>query len=393
MAARGRKKPEPVPVQEEVKPPEKPVIPPGLYARAVYLFPYKNQAFVQTLQSTLESLNRRSLQIEAEGRRALAARILSPQEEANPTLDIITGFEIIDTNVRMYVFEGLFTGLMREFTDMVPKTEHNQDMCKTLINTELKFDERLYVKFGPDFRRIRLREPLEQILLNPDVYIRSKVSEQLLNTLERLMDIRRSDRLKHIKEFNLCPSLEDLLLLERKYGEALTEEDITGVPKKPKVTVVANAEGENETAPAKTRSKSEEKQQNQREKMIIKAELDQENPGFEALLQARAVIPPTNFKAVNKKKVALLSQQTAETRPKDYIQPDLPQGDVYIYSGQRLNFTEHLKSQVLQDMQHRTDTHFTASKDYLSLAWPKMEPDDLMLAERKKFSGTRLRYK
>ena len=392
MAARGRKKVEPVQVVEEVKEPEKPKIPPGLYGRAVYLFPYKDQSFVAQLQSAIESLNRRSLQIEAEGRRALAARLLSPQEEADPMLNIITGFEIIDTNVRLYVLEGQFAGLLRELTEMVPKTEHNEDMRKSLINTELKFDERLYIKFGPDFRRIRLREPLEQILLNPDVYIRSKVSEQLLNTLERLMDIRRADRLKHIKEFNLCPSLEDLLLLERKYGEALTEEDITGLPKKPKVTVAAAAEQEGPKSPVKGRSQSEEKMQT-REKMVLKAELDQENPGFEALLQARAVIPPTNFKATNRKKVTALSQQTAATRPKDYIQPDLPQGEVYIYSGQRLNFTEHLKTQVLKDMQGKADSHYTASKDYLSLAWPKTDAEELMLAERKKFSGTRLRYK
>jgi len=381
-----------VAVVEEVKVVEKPKVPPGLYGRAVYLFPYKDQAFVQKLQSAIESLNRRSLQIEAEGRRALAARLLTPQEEADPMLNIITGFEIIDTNVRLFVLEGLFGGLLRELTEMVPKTEHNADMCKSLVNTELKFDERLYIKFGSDFRRIRLREPLEQILLNPDVYIRSKVSEQLLNTLEHLMDIRRADRLKHLKEFNLCPSLEDLLLLERKYGEALTDEDITGLPKKPKVTIAAAENPEGPSSPGKGRSQSEEKLQT-REKMVLKAELDQENPGFEALLQARAVIPPTNFKSVNRKKVSVLSQQTASIRPKDYLQPDLPQGEVYIYSGQRLNFTEHLKTQVLKDMQGKADSHYTASKDFLSLAWPKTDDEQLMLAERKKFSGTRLRYK
>lgn len=42
------------------------------------------------------------------------------------------------------------------------------------------------------------------------------------------MEIRRADRLKHVKEFNLCPTASQLYLLERKYGDALTNEDLYG---------------------------------------------------------------------------------------------------------------------------------------------------------------------
>ncbi len=94
--------------------------------------------------------------------------------------------------------------------------------------------------------------------------------------------------------------------------------------------------------------------------MKLKAELDQENPGFEAIQQARLVIPPTNFKSVNKKKVYEQSLHTAATRPKDNMEIDMPKGDIYVYSGQRLNFTEHMKTEILKDMQGRKDAHYTA---------------------------------
>ena len=96
---------------------------------------------------------------------------------------------------------------------------------------------------------------------------------------------------------------------------------------------------------------------------------------------------------MNKKKVNEQSVKVAATRPKDDMEIDLPKGEVYIYSGQRLNFTEHMKGQILKDMEGRKDAHYSASKEFLSLAWPKIDPDELVLAERKKFSGTRLRYK
>jgi hypothetical protein len=47
--------------------------------------------------------------------------------------------------------------------------------------------------------------------------------------LNKIIEIRRAERLKHVKEFNLCPSASQLNLLERKYGDALTNEDLYGV--------------------------------------------------------------------------------------------------------------------------------------------------------------------
>jgi len=37
-----------------------------------------------------------------------------------------------------------------------------------------------------------------------------------------------------IRDFNLFPETDGILLLERKYGDSLNYEDLYGIPKKPK---------------------------------------------------------------------------------------------------------------------------------------------------------------
>jgi hypothetical protein len=42
-----------------------------------------------------------------------------------------------------------------------------------------------------------------------------------------------------IRDFNLFPETDGILLLERKYGDSLNHEDLYGIPKKPKKKKVA----------------------------------------------------------------------------------------------------------------------------------------------------------
>jgi len=74
-----------------------------------------------------------------------------------------------------------------------------------------------------------------------DIYLRSKVPEDMYDTLQRFAEIRKLDRASLIRDFNLYPSAENLLTLERKYGDSLTVYDLTG--QKPKKKKKVKAEG------------------------------------------------------------------------------------------------------------------------------------------------------
>jgi len=67
------------------------------------------------------------------------------------------------------------------------------------------------------------------LLLSPSIYIKSKVPEELSQTLVKLSDARKiPDSLLALDSLNLWPSADALLQLERKFSQPLSTEDITG---------------------------------------------------------------------------------------------------------------------------------------------------------------------
>ena len=83
-------------------------------------------------------------------------------------------------------------------------------------------------------KKIKLRDTITKIMGSPDVYLRSKVPEDIYDTLQKFAEIRKLDRMALVRDFNLFPMTERLLNLERKYGDSLLHEDLYGVPQKPK---------------------------------------------------------------------------------------------------------------------------------------------------------------
>ncbi|CAG9313544.1 unnamed protein product [Blepharisma stoltei] len=405
MAARRRqqqqhKQPSPPP-EPEIKEPEKPKIPPGLYRRIVIILPYHCPDHVQHIQQVQESLSCHRLGLEPISRSSLASRTLRPDEINDPYFDLITGFVIIDMDCRLYVLEGLGGGCIDKMAEELARTQANTDTLKYLMNSEVKFDERLYINFGPDLKRIKLRENLAKTLLNPDIYIKSKVSEELMDTLNKIMNIRRCDRLKFVRDFHLCPALENLNLLERKYGDALTDEDIYGLPPKRKVRMqeltqqMQNTTFENTintTGKSPNESKSRMKSP-KRTKTKLKAPLDMTNQQFEELMHKREEDGPKNFSQVNKEKIKEQSDVNGFNRPQEYIKMDKEDGEVFVYSGQKLNYTEQMKWKIAEQMVNDPKHFYAQSPEYLRLSWPIVDEEKEQAKEMEKFANTRLRYK
>jgi hypothetical protein len=62
----------------------------------------------------------------------------------------------------------------------------------------------------------------------PDIYLRSKVPEDMYDTLQKFAEMRKLDRASLVRDFNLFPVPINLLTLERKYGDSLNFEDLNG---------------------------------------------------------------------------------------------------------------------------------------------------------------------
>ena len=97
-----------------------------------------------------------------------------------------------------------------------------------LYNPNVKYKNRIYMDFNVSMKRIRMRDPLTKIMKSPDIYLRSKVSEEMYDTMQKFAEIRKLDRASLVRDFNLFPSTTNLLIFERKYGDALSFEDING---------------------------------------------------------------------------------------------------------------------------------------------------------------------
>lgn len=155
--------------------------------------PYKSKELVEKIQKAYYDINLDVCKIQEGGIRALSTKQLTEQEKADKTFDFLGGLEIIDNDFRMFIIEGLGAGSMKRLEELVPRSEPNTSKTKILKNSEVLFENRLYQEFNLDIKRIRLREKLSQILLKPNIYIRTKVPENIFKVLAQIQEIRNCE--------------------------------------------------------------------------------------------------------------------------------------------------------------------------------------------------------
>jgi hypothetical protein len=101
-----------------------------------------------------------------------------------------------------------------------------------LYNTEIKFKERAYMDFNFALKLIKLRSPLTQIVMGPDIYIRSKVPEKMFEIWIKFAEIRNLDRSNLVTNLDLYPDYSTLIVFERMYGDSISYYDQHGTNKK-----------------------------------------------------------------------------------------------------------------------------------------------------------------
>ena len=165
-----------------------------------------------------------------ENARYLNTKELSEEERADRNLEFLGGFEIMDSEFRMFIIEGI-GGLGRSMDQFYKANERqrpNDKKFKMLYNPDVRYKNRMYLDFNCAIKKIRLRDTLTKIMGASDVYLRSKVPEDMYDTLQKFAEIRKLDRASLVRDFNLFPITENLLTLERKYGDSLNFEDLHG---------------------------------------------------------------------------------------------------------------------------------------------------------------------
>ena len=105
----------------------------------------------------------------------------------------------------------------------------NSATAFTLMNTAITFPARLYNTFEMPTKLIKLRAPLPQLLLRPDVYEYLRVAEGCRDALLCLGCLLKSPTLRHAFKSAAFPQAGHLLQLEKKFGGVQLVVDREGV--------------------------------------------------------------------------------------------------------------------------------------------------------------------
>jgi len=162
---------------------------------------------------------------------------ITEAQAQDPTVDIVTGVQIIDSNLRIFILEGLKDGGILRMLKENPRITRNTKEFKMLYNPEITFTNRLYgEKYHVTIKKIKLRETLRCLILKVDTYLEPKY-QLTAWALMRLNEIAKAGRMKKLRDLVLFPEVKQLEHMYKKVGDALSVEDITGrkpVPKKKK---------------------------------------------------------------------------------------------------------------------------------------------------------------
>ena len=226
---KGKNKNEPEEEEEpQGPPPEKPLN----LERFIYVTNYLDSKFMQTLKQLFEEINQAAFNLKSV--KEIYTKGLTDEERDNNEIDYISGFQLIDKNIRITILEGITGKAMKKIKERIPKIQMNNKNYMVFADSGVLFNKRLYSKFDLSLKYIKLRETLSTILQTFDIYTKANKYRQIFDAFLNFGSILKAQTLKEISQANLFPDAESLLLLERKYADILNDEDMTGIHKEKK---------------------------------------------------------------------------------------------------------------------------------------------------------------
>ena len=113
----------------------------------IIILPYKAPTEVKQIQASFERINLQGLKLD--NARYLNTKELTEAERNNRNLDYLGGFELMDSEMRMFIIEGLGGQghSMEQFYLANERQRPNDKKFKMLYNPEVRFKNRLYMDF------------------------------------------------------------------------------------------------------------------------------------------------------------------------------------------------------------------------------------------------------
>ena len=197
--------------------------------RFIYITNYSNINSVIKINQLFEDINSSAFNITEKN--DIISKTLDEEEQNNNEIDYISGFQIMDNKLRITIIEGITGKAMEKVKQTLPKNEMNSENFKIFSDKSILYDKRIYSKFNLVIKYIKLRKNLNEILTTFEIYMEANRYRNIYDTFMNFGAILRADTMSDISSSNSFPDADKLIELERKYGDVLTEEDLTGIKK------------------------------------------------------------------------------------------------------------------------------------------------------------------
>ncbi|XP_070557636.1 uncharacterized protein [Ptychodera flava] len=324
------------------------------FARIIYIFEYNNTKFLNQIQSLVTEINAKALSLDSMPKHVIEAALstykLSEEQQRSRNLDIVTGFQVMDGEMHIFVLEGLRDEAIKKIWQKLPRLPAGETrLFEALYNSDLMFSERQYATLDVDLTRVRLHEPLSIILKQPLLYVRDMVPKPCLDAIIKLDQLTQTKKLRDVARNDLFPTSEMILSLSREFGVPLTMADFeelkevdTEVEVESKAVTVHYPHTSREWTP-----------------------IDMYNEDYMLYLENKARTQKHNYVKENIGTVHERSKANKKERPKTIAVVPV-NGQTHNYSTQYLNSTEQAREKLRQELSKEPDRRFTYCQDYNS---------------------------
>ncbi|KAK3601780.1 hypothetical protein CHS0354_016147 [Potamilus streckersoni] len=325
------------------------------FGRIVFKFDYRNVVFLNKLQALVTKINARALELDDMPQHVIDAALstykLSLTQQESRSLDIVTGFQVLDGTMHLFILEGLRDKAIGEIWEGLPQPE-NSDV-KVLFNSNLTFSKRLYGPLDVDLCRVKLHEPLEDIVCQSLLYVRDMVPKPCFEGLIKLYQIVKATKVTDVVRNDLFPTADMVVSVSKEFGVPFTTEDFEELQSKDE-----KSEPRAEATVAREKSMTEYKSRTWKP-------LDNMNMEYMEKLMNRQKGSQVNFKLENIAEVKNQSE-IIKTKKELHKTPTV-KVDVQVahnYSTQYLNSTEMAKEKLRQMLAKDPTTRYTYCQDY-----------------------------
>ncbi|XP_060570277.1 uncharacterized protein LOC132728621 [Ruditapes philippinarum] len=255
--------------------------------------------------------------------------------------------------MHLFVLEGLREQAIKEVWESLPQPE-NSDVT-VLYHSNLSFSERLYGPLDVDLCRVKLHEPLVQIVQQPLLYVRDMVPKPCFDALVKLHELIKAKSVKDAVRNELFPTADMVVSMSKEFGVPFTTEDFEELQVKEEKSFIAEA------------TTATHEQSFVRESSRYWEPIDNLNISYmEKLVNRENNGQSRDFLQEHLEEVKKASEIIK--KEKEMNKPLTVKADVTVahnYSSQTLNSTDLAKEKLRQMLAKDPDTRYTYCQDYL----------------------------